>query len=117
MCMWKNWQVCRDWNVFGRELCMFVWTEIWDVVGEKKLYGVCLCRERVVVYGRECLDNEWRRDRWVFLFLCVCVRVCAGAGMHVFMCGVWRRCVSVCVYMIWRLRENLNMHVVSVWRD
>lgn len=62
------------------------------VIEEKSLYGMCLCREGVIVYGESVGVNE-RRERWVALFICVCLErlgcVC------VCMCMGKDRCVCV----------------------
>lgn len=59
--------------------------------------GVCLCRERVVVYGGSVWIMSGGTDG-CFLFLCVCVRVCVQGLGCMYLCVGVERCVSVCVY-------------------
>ena len=66
--------------------------------------GMCLCRERVIVYGGSVWIMSGGRDG-CFLFLCVCVcvetGVCLKGETCVYVC-VWRDhgfCQHVCVCM------------------
>ena len=67
---------------------------------------MCLCREGVVVYGGSVGVKEGR-ERWVVLFICVCledwavfVSVCAWEKMGVCVCLV-EKGVCNCVYRCW----------------
>ena len=64
--------------------------------------GMCLCRERVIVYGGSVWIMSGGRDG-CFLFLCVCVcvetRVCLKGETCVYVCvsGETMGSVSMCV--------------------
>ena len=78
--------------------------------------GVCLCKERVIVYGRSVGIMSRGRDG-CFPFVCVgvCVYVCRGWDVCIYV-WVWRGVyLCVCIDMEVECRV-IDVHV-SVWRD
>ena len=61
--------------------------------------GVCLCKERVIVYGRSVgIMSRGRDGCFPFVCVCVCVCVCVQGLGCMYLCVGVERCVSVCVY-------------------
>jgi len=59
--------------------------------------GVCLCRERVIVYGGSVWIMSGGRDGCFCVCVCLCVCVCVCVCVETGVCLRGEMCVYVCV--------------------